>query len=90
MNACAALCLIVALALAGTALAQSSGGPYALKAHAIAGGGRATSGPFDLRGSIAQHDAGTRQSGGAFDLTGGFHRRATGVPDNEIFDDGFE
>ena len=90
MNPRAPLCMVVAFALAGTALAQSSGGPYVLKPHAIAGGGRATSGLFHLQGSIGQHDAGSRQSGGAFELTGGFHRRAAGVPDNGIFDDGFE
>ena len=91
MNARLPTQLILALTLASSALAQSSGGPYALDPHAIAnGGGRSNSGVFDLQGTIGQHDAGSRQSGGAFEHTGGFHRSDAGAVANAVFHDGFE
>jgi hypothetical protein len=91
MNARLPIQLILTLALASSALAQSSGGPYALDPHAIAnGGGRSNSGVFDLQGTIGQHDAGSRQSGGAFEHTGGLRRAAAGAVANDLFHDGFE
>ena len=84
-------CLAGALALAGTAVAQSSGGVFTLNPQSIAaGGGRATGGNFELEGTIGQHDASNAQSGGVFTLTGGFHRRAASAADGAIFSNGFE
>lgn len=83
--------LVAALALAGTALAQSSGGPYTLDPQSVAGGGgRSTGGSFALEGTIGRHDASNVLGGGAFELTGGFHQRAQGALGDALFGDGFE
>jgi len=36
------------------------------------GGGTSAGGPFELSGTVGQHDAGQTMSGGAFELVGGF------------------
>ena len=86
-----AIGLGAALGLAGAALAQSSGGAYALDPQSIAsGGGRSTGGVFSLEGTIGQHDASNVLGGGVFELTGGFHQRAQGGLADALFSNGFE
>jgi hypothetical protein len=86
-----AIGLAAAVALAGTALAQSSGGAYTLERQSLAGGGgRSSGGVFSLEGTIGQHDASNELGGGAFALTGGFHQRAEGAPGDAMFSNGFE
>lgn len=80
-----------ALALIGSARAQSSGGVYTLNPQSIAGGGgRSTGGVFSVEGTIGQHDASNVLGGGVFELTGGFHQRAQGAPGDALFGNGFE
>ena len=84
----AALC---ALAMVGSAMAQSSGGVYEVKSHAIAnGGGRASGGVYALDGTTGQHDAGSAQTGAGYEINGGFHRRASSIAGDSIFGNGFE
>ena len=78
----------LAAAVAGSALAQSSGGDFAITRQVIAGGGTsAQGGDFGLAGTAAQAAPGV-SSGGAFTVRGGFHVPAPrGDP---LFSDGFE
>ena len=47
------------------------------------GGGKSSGGPFELTGTIGQHDAGTLAlTGGSFSLTGGFWPGASEPPVN--------
>lgn len=68
VSAFTALCLI--RVLADAALGQT----FDLAWHTIDGGGatNATSGTFELSGTIGQPDAGEPMSGGGFTLSGGF------------------
>lgn len=80
------------LALAGTALAQSAGGDFAITREVVAGGGgRATGGSFIATTTTAQPVA-ALSSGGDFVLSGGFQVPAGPAPPlgPDIFRDGFE
>ena len=87
--------VLLPAALAGFALhaetrAQSSGGAYAVPAHAIAaGGGRSTGGAFELEGTVAQHAVSPPATGGPFLLVPGFRRQRDAQADG-LFSDGFE
>ncbi len=72
----------------GVALAQSSGGDFAITRQVIAGGGTsAQGGDFGLAATAAQSAPGI-SSGGDFTVSGGFHVPAPrGDP---LFSDGFE
>lgn len=66
-----AIILVVLVALAPVALAQS-GGPYELTWTAIGtGGGTLTGGAYSLVSTIGQPEAGPGASGGGYSLTGG-------------------
>jgi len=79
-----------ALAFTCAASSDSTGGPYVLASHAIAGGGgRAVGDGVVLEGSIGQSDAGAPQVGGGYSLTGGF-QRAQSARGDPVFGDGFE
>lgn len=82
----------VALAFAGAALAQSSGGGFVLTRESIAGGGvRAEGGDLVLEATLSQAAPGI-SGGGGFVLVGGFQVPSSAVesPGSEIFGDGFE
>ena len=84
--------LAAMLAVAGTAVAQSTGGDFTLKKSVIAGGSAtAGGGDFQLAATAGQHDAGVMQ-GGDFTVRGGFWPAgAASVPNTDgIFADGFE
>ena len=89
LAACASLA--AGALLAAPALAQSSGGAYALERHVVAGGGGTSSGgAYALSGTIGQPDAHTVSTGGAYQLSGGFWIGASGAPGDAVFADGFE
>ena len=73
--------------------ASSLAGSLDLSWHTIdGGGGECVGGPFSLRGTIGQHDAGA-MSGGEFTLAGGFWAGSPDGPDTpmcaaDINDDG--
>ena len=74
------------------AIAQSSGGDFALTRDVIAaGGGQAAGGDFAIVGTTAQAVPGIAQ-GGDFTLRGGFHLPAADTPPqgSDIFSNGFE
>lgn len=82
------LCWALAAAIAGSALAQSAGGDFAITREVIAGGGgSAQGGDFGVAATAAQPATGV-SSGGDFTVRGGFHVPvARGDP---LFSDGFE
>ncbi len=85
--------IAAAMALyAGFALAQSSGGPYAIPRQSIDGGAqRASSSTYAISGSIGQADAGPAMSGPTFAVRGGFHVAAPSAPlPDPLFANGFE
>jgi hypothetical protein len=79
--------LALAVALTGTALAQSGGGNYTLRKQVIAPGGVAAAAGYRIEATSAEPGAGT-QSGGGFRLTGGF--QTPRPPPDALFADGFE
>ena len=91
--------LLAALAVTGTALAQSAG-DYRLGRHVTAAGGGVSTGGanYRLHGTIGQADANTSASlGGGFRLSGGYWAAVTGDDDpgpepgdDPIFSAGFE
>ena len=84
--------VLACLAFAGTAIAQSSGGDFALTRDVIAaGGGQAAGGDFAIVGTTAQAVPGIAQ-GGDSTLRGGFHLPAADTPPqgSDIFSNGFE
>ena len=83
---------VVALALAGAALAQSAGGDFILKKSVIAAGSAtASGGDFLISATAGQHDAGVMQ-GGDFTALGGFWPAGeiAAPGDIGIFANGFE
>jgi hypothetical protein len=67
-----ALFIGIALFLAAFAL-RSEAQQYAINWYKVAGGGGASSNaPFVVHGTIGQHDASEKLTGGAYTLTGGF------------------
>lgn len=72
----------------GVALAQSTGGDFAITRQVIAGGGSsAQGGEFGVAATAAQPAVGI-SSGGDYTLSGGFH---VPVPRGDpLFSDGFE
>jgi hypothetical protein len=81
--------LVALVALPLLAAAQSGAGPYALRKHAVTGGGRATGGPYALVATTGQPVAGTSQAGGQR-LASGFHGPATLAAGDALFRNGFE
>lgn len=70
--------------------AQSSGGPYRIKASVIAGGGRPiAAGPFQITGTIGQAATSTLAGGGHV-LFDGFWAPVGGVQGDRIFTNGFD
>lgn len=71
--------LLLALALvSGTSLADADG--FGIPWHTVdAGGGASRGGPYTLRRTAGQHDAGRPLAGGGYTLSGGF-----GVPQGEV------
>jgi hypothetical protein len=58
---------------AGTAAAQSSGGPWTLRSSTLdGGGGVSTGGVWKVSGTIGQADASPRNTGGVLAVKGGF------------------
>lgn len=74
------IALLLRMIIAGTALAQT-GGPYAITASAVAGGGatRRTGGIDALGDTIGQPAAG-HLAGGSYVLNAGFWHAASGAP----------
>lgn len=70
------------------ALAQSSGGSYAIiKSTIDDGGGTSIGGPYSLTGTVGQPDASVQiASGGSYAAAGGFWANALDL----IFKNGFE
>ena len=66
--------LLLFLSLAGSAAAQSTGGPWAIKSSTLdGGGGVSTGGVWKVTGTIAQADATAGKStGGTWSEQGGF------------------
>jgi hypothetical protein len=60
--------LIFSLLLPGWASAQGTISWYKI----AGGGGTSTGGPYQVSGTIGQHDAGGPMTGGSYSLTGGF------------------
>ena len=89
------LAFIVLLACAaGSVLAQSSGGAYAIRRHVVAGGGgQSAGGSFSLNGTVGQHDAAPAATGGPYTLAPGYWGPAA-APGQQgadpIFSNGFE
>ena len=82
----------MALALvAGTAWAQSSGGPYTLRKSVIASGVRAHGETLALTVTAAQPVAGLT-TGGSYRIVAGIHplRDTSGPVGDRLFCDGFE
>lgn len=84
------IALVLALFVPGTflttALAQSSGGPYAIDPAADAGGAATlNSGPFRLSGTIGQPATASLVASG-YELDGGFHPSLS----DQIFASGFD
>lgn len=78
----------LAMACAGTALAQSSGGDFAITRQVIAGGGASASGGGFAAAATNGQASVDVATGGAFAVRGGFH-----VPadlNDPLFSDGFE
>ena len=64
---------LLAVLLGGAFPAPLRAQSFAINWHTIDGGGGASSGgPFSLRGTIGQPDAGSPMTGGGFALSGGF------------------
>lgn len=85
-----ALALLLSAA-AGSAAAQSSGGPYAIPRQSIdAGAVRAESATFRVEGSIGQPDAGPSMQSTNYSLRGGFMVRELPATGESVFADGFE
>jgi hypothetical protein len=86
----ATLSLTLIFLISAIALAQSSGGDFAITKSTIDnGGGISTNGDFSLTGTIGQADANHQIStGGEFALAGGFWADATVI--DLIFKDSFE
>ena len=84
------LSLTLIFLISAIALAQSSGGDFAITKSTIDnGGGISTGGDFSLTGTIGQADANHQTStGGDFALAGGFWADATVI--DLIFKDSFE
>ena len=79
--------LVALLSVIGPAEAQSAGGSFRIRAHAIAGGGtRSVGGSFAVSGTVGQYDAGD-QAGGTFRLRGGLLPQRI---DDTVFRNGFE
>lgn len=86
----AAACLFLLCLVPGLSQAQSSGGTYVLRKHAIAGGGgQASGGSYQLVSTTGQSNASVA-SGGSYRLVGGFHQPAAAVPPQVVFANGFE
>lgn len=80
--------VLIALA-AGAALAQSSGGDFAVRKSVIAAGSaQAQGGDFHVAATAGQHDTGA-MSGGDFTAKAGYWPVA-GPPDDRIFRNGFD
>jgi hypothetical protein len=78
-----------AMAAAAVAIAQSSGGPYAIEKAVIASGGATLAGgSFRLSGTVGQ-PATTRLSATGFSLNAGFWAPEGSAPDS-IFSNGFD
>ena len=74
--------------LGSAAIAQSTGGNYAVTSQSIAGGGGySDGGAFTLEATTGQTDAGSSLSGGIYEVAGGFQPVAN---DDSVFSDGFE
>lgn len=70
--------------------AQSSGGSFVLRKHALAGGGgRAVGGSYVLVATTAQFNA-SAANGGSYRLVGGFHQPGAEAPFAVLFANGFE
>lgn len=79
------LCLVPALPQA-----QSSGGIFVLRKHALAGGGGpAAGGNYALVATTAQFNASVA-NGGGYRLSGGFHQPRADAPSAVVFANGFE
>ena len=74
------------------ALAQSSGGSYAITKSTIDNGGGASSGgPYSLTGTVGQPDASLQvASGGQYAAAGGFWANALSSISDLMFKNGFE
>jgi hypothetical protein len=71
--------IVCSWCIMGFHAAAAFGQPFSIPWHTIdGGGGQSTSGPFELSGTIGQHDPGPALSGGGFTLTGGFWVAAGG------------
>jgi hypothetical protein len=71
-----ALAVLIATALAATALAQS----YSVDWWKVAGGGgTSTGGVYAVSGTIGQHDAGGPMTNGQYSVTGGFWALPTAI-----------
>ena len=85
--------LITVASIAGSANADQpplQGGEFKITKGTIDNGGGAADGDvFKLRGTIGQHDAGNRKSGGEFELRSGFWTE-TAEFSEAIFIDSFE
>lgn len=79
---------VLTAAVCALALAQSSGGDFAVIDSTVdSGGGISSGGEFSLTATIGQPDANPRNAtGGGFSLSGGFW----GAFSDLIFRDGFE
>ena len=66
--------VISTVMLAGVFSASGGGPQYAIPWSKVSGGGAmlSTGGPYTVSGTIGQHDAGARATGGDYSLTGGF------------------
>ncbi|GMU43969.1 MAG: hypothetical protein IT479_15615 [Xanthomonadales bacterium] len=85
-----AACLFLLCLVPGLPQAQSSGGGYEMRKHALAGGGgQASGGSYRLVTTTGQSDASVA-SGGSYRLVGGFHQPTVVAPPPTLFADGFE
>lgn len=85
-----AACLFLLCLVPGLPQAQSSGGSYVLRKHAIAGGGgQASGGSYQLVSTTGQSSA-SIASGGSYRLVGGFHQPMGAAPSQAVFANGFE
>lgn len=85
-----AACLFLLCLVPGLPQAQSSGGAYLLRKHAVAGGGgQASGGDYQLVSTSGQSNASVA-SGGGYRLVGGFHQPMGAVQPPDLFSNGFE
>jgi hypothetical protein len=84
-------CALALAVLAGTAWAQASGGPYAVRKSVIASGTRAFGDTYALTVTAAQPVAGLA-TGGSYRMVVGIHplRDNSGPIGDRLFCDGFE